>query len=80
MGVTSLPNAARIGSGCAGGAGSALVCGHECLSHSSEGFESARAKEMAQELVTSKDDVGDPILDGGTPNYAPDYGSLLLLQ
>ena len=58
MGVKSPRTAARIGWGCAGGAGSALVCVNECLSHSSECFESAGAK--LQELVTPEVDAGDP--------------------
>jgi hypothetical protein len=60
MGVTSPRTAARIGWGCAGGAGSALVCVNERLSHSNECFESAGAKQMIQELVTPEVDAGDP--------------------
>ena len=69
MVVVSPQIAARIGWEYDGGA---------CLNHLSEYFASANARQTVQELVKPVDDVGDPILDAMTPNYAHARGSLLL--
>jgi hypothetical protein len=69
MVVTSPQNAATIGW---------EYDGVACLNHLSECFASASAKQTIQELVKPVDDIGDPILDVMTPNYAHAHGSPLL--
>lgn len=69
MVVTSPQNAATIGWEYDGGT---------CLDHLSECFTTASAKQTIQEWARPVGDIGDPILDAMTPNYAHVRGSPLL--